>query len=95
MINNELPPNTPLEMNTGKLSKDDVPKLSPQTCTNRATPTCPYCGCKNNNALNFFTGRKTSLDLNLTCTCCKKPFKFDREVAITYTSRPLNGWKTT
>lgn len=70
------------------------PKLSPTTCAKRLTPICPYCGCKNAAAVGYISNRRSAPNLSLTCICCKVPFKFDKEVEVTYTSRPLEGWPT-
>lgn len=88
----EVSKNTPLGHMNPKSSTDQKPKLTKQTCTSRPTPLCPYCGCKNNNALGFFHATKTTKNLSLCCTCCKMIFKFDKEVSITFTSSPNEGW---
>lgn len=68
------------------------PKLTPQTCTARPAPLCPYCGCKNESAVGYMDNRRSAKDLGMICLCCKNPFKFNREVSVVFTSRPKEGW---
>ena len=68
-------------------------KLTAATCTDRPSPLCPYCGCKNQGMLGFMHIKKKMELAQAKCTCCRREFQFQPTVIVTFCSAPLGGWE--
>jgi len=52
-------------------------------------PVCPYCGDQDENAWELGSGGEE--DGSTQCGNCNRPYMYQRQISVTYSTRPIIG----